>query len=106
MSSATAEVTKPGQLAGYCAGNAGGIDAKSTNPLGKPQPGPTLGSRLNAGVHINPSPDNKLSTKAKPTQEVAQGQTGCQVSENELVAKVVRQFIEANRAPKEAGKDF
>ena len=45
------------------------------------------------------------STKANHTQKVA-GHTGCQVSENELVAQVVRQFIEANRAQKEAGKDF
>jgi putative transposase len=78
---------------------------KVLSPREKPQPGHTLGSRLLAGVHINPSPDKKRSTKANHTQKVA-GHTGCQVSENELVAQVVRQFIEANRAPKEAGKDF
>jgi hypothetical protein len=45
------------------------------------------------------------SATSRQTQKVA-AETGCQVSENDLVAQVVRQFIEANRAPWEAGKDF
>ncbi|WP_232731703.1 hypothetical protein [Kamptonema formosum] len=52
-------------------------------PKGKTSAISHWGSRLLAGVHINPSPDKKRSTKANPTQKVA-GQRGCQVSENEL----------------------
>jgi putative transposase len=74
-------------------------------PKGKTPSRSHWGSRLLAGVHINPSPDKKRSKKVNHTQKVA-GHTGCQVSENELVAQVVRQFIEANQAPWEAGKDF
>ncbi len=74
-------------------------------PQGKTPVRSHWGSRLLAGVHINPSPDKKRSTRAKTTQKVADG-TGCQVWSNELLAQVVRQFIEANRAPKEAGQDF
>jgi putative transposase len=74
-------------------------------PKGKTPARYHWGSRLLSGVHLNPSPDKKRSTKANYTQKVA-AETGCQVSENVLLAQVVRQFIEANRAPWEAGKDF
>src|SRR5512136_356908 len=74
-------------------------------PKGKTPTQSSWGSRLLAGVHINPSPEKKRSTRANSTQSGA-NYRGCQVSENELLAQVVRKFIEANRAPKEAGKDF
>jgi hypothetical protein len=80
-------------------------NAKSTFPKGKTPARSHWGSRFLAGVHINPSPEKKRSTRANATQKVA-AETGCQVSGNDLLAQVVRQFIEANRAPKEAGQDF
>jgi hypothetical protein len=70
--------------------------AKSTNLRVKPQLAPTLGSWLLAGVHINPSPDKKRSTRAKPTQKVAAG-TGCQVWSNELLTHFLRQLLHNRR---------
>jgi putative transposase len=87
-----------------CAQNSLGFCQKY-KPKGKPPTKCHWGSRLLARVHINPSPDKKRPTKANYTQKVA-GHTGCQVWSNDLLAQVVRQFIEANRAPWEAGKDF
>ncbi|WP_017719775.1 hypothetical protein [Kamptonema formosum] len=74
-------------------------------PKGKTPSSSHWGSRLLAGVHINLSPDKKRSTRAKLAHNVT-ASPGCGGSGNDQLAQVVRKFIEANRAPKEAGKDF
>ena len=60
------------------------------------------GSRLLAGVHL----EDKGSTSNPKKSKTRFPPPPCQVSENEELTRVVRQFIQANRAPNEVGKDF
>ena len=60
------------------------------------------GSKLLAGVHLS----EKGSTTNPKKSKSRLVQTPCQVSESPELTRIVSQFIEANRAPREAEKDF
>ena len=57
------------------------------------------GNKLLAGVHLSNKAPTIHPKKSKSRQP-------CQVSESPELTRVVRQFIEANRAPWQAEKDF
>nr|AED99442.1 transposase [Planktothrix agardhii NIES-596] len=60
------------------------------------------GSKLLAGVHLS----EKGSTTNPKKSKSRLVQTPCQVSESPELTRIVSQFIEANRAPRETEKDF
>lgn len=60
------------------------------------------GSKLLAGVHL----EDKGSTSNPKKSKTRFAQPPCQVSENEELTHVVRQFIQANRAVNEEGFEF
>jgi putative transposase len=60
------------------------------------------GSKLLAGVHLS----NKTPTTYPKKSKSRFVQTPYQVSESPELTRIVSQFIEANRAPREAEKDF
>jgi putative transposase len=59
------------------------------------------GSKLLAGVHLS----NKTPT-THPKKIKSRLQTPCQVSESPELTRIVRQFVDANRAPWQIEKDF
>jgi putative transposase len=60
------------------------------------------GSKLLAGVHLS----NKTLTTNPKKSKSRLVQTPCQVSESPELTRIVSQFIDANRAPRETEKDF
>lgn len=60
------------------------------------------GSRLLAGVHLT----NTCETTNPKKKSRFPSSVPCQVSENEELTRVVRQFIQSNRAVNEEGKEF
>ena len=61
------------------------------------------GSRLLGGITLNFEKRSSQKTKKSSTSFDF---PPCQVNEKLEVAKVVSQFVEANRPPKQEGKDF
>jgi putative transposase len=61
------------------------------------------GSRLLGGITLNFEKRSSQKTKKSSTSFDF---PPCQVTEKLEVAKVVSQFVEANRPPKQEGKDF
>ena len=62
------------------------------------------GSKLLGDITFSSNGRNSRSTKKKSSPSF--DFPPCQVSENEELAKVVSQFVEANRLPKQEEKDF
>jgi len=60
------------------------------------------GSKLLAGVQLS----NKTPTTHPKKSKSRFVQTPCQVSETPELTRIVRQFLEANRAPWQGEKDF
>ncbi|MFM6182978.1 MAG: transposase, partial [Dolichospermum sp.] len=60
------------------------------------------GSKLLAGVHLT----NQGSTTNPKKSKSGFPPPPCQVSETPELTRVVRQFIEANRAPRDVETDF
>ena len=66
------------------------------------QPTSNWGSKLLAGVHLT----NQGSTTNPKKSKSGFPPPPCQVSETPELTRVVRQFIEANRAPRDVETDF